>query len=175
MQIHSVGCRFPGKYLRLFLRLLSAVSFVTANEFPASILERIFARDDRPAFEVAANVLRELLDRRIATLRVFSHRHQNNVVEIAFEAPAQSRRFAVPRRAHRLGRDGRSRPMAINEFLYASDNRARSFRILLTNDPLDLAFLELLQPRAVPNYFCARAHGLRFSVEILKLASLGWA
>src|SRR5579862_111671 len=53
---------------------------------------------------MAANILRELLDRGVAAVRIFPHRLQHDHVEIAAQAAPQLRGRALARAAERLGR-----------------------------------------------------------------------
>ena len=57
------------------------------------------------AFEVAPDVFGELLDRLVATCRLFAHRHQHDVVEVAAQPPPQPLGLSLARPAHGLGRE----------------------------------------------------------------------
>ena len=59
---------------------------VAGHELSRAIRERVLARPDRPALEVAADVLGQLLDRGVAALRLLAQRRQDDVVAVALQA-----------------------------------------------------------------------------------------
>src|SRR5207248_7594676 len=102
---------------------------VAPNEFARAIAERVLARDHRAAFEVAADVAGELLDRAIAALDLFLQSAQHDDVEIAGERAMEAARRRVARGGN-VG--GRGLAVAL-----ANDRRRRP-RLLLEDRPLDL-------------------------------------
>jgi hypothetical protein len=59
---------------------------MAGNEFGRAIPESVFARKHREVFQMAPDVLRELVNRRVAALGLFPQRHKHNVVEVPVEA-----------------------------------------------------------------------------------------
>ena len=57
--------------------------FVSFNKLDGAITESVLSRSNGTVSEIAANVVRELLDRSVAALRFFAHRVQHDVVQIA--------------------------------------------------------------------------------------------
>ena len=57
--------------------------FVARHKFRRPISERVFTRDHRSVFKMAANVFRKLRNGRIAARGFLAHRHQDDVVEVA--------------------------------------------------------------------------------------------
>jgi hypothetical protein len=131
---------------------------VPTHELLRAVAERVRARDDRPAFQVATDVLRELLDRRVAPLRILSERHQDDVVQVAREPATQLRRRLAP-----LPRDGLRRVAGCPDALFprcrARDGGARLDRLLLADDARDLVRAERGQlVRAVPGQQLVENH-----------------
>src|SRR4030095_14810617 len=62
---------------------------LSPKELGRTVPERVLAREDREAGLVAADVLSELFGGRVSSLRLLPHRHQDDVVEIALQFPAQ--------------------------------------------------------------------------------------
>ncbi|MBV6430199.1 MAG: hypothetical protein IANPNBLG_00303 [Bryobacteraceae bacterium] len=62
---------------------------VAADEFSGEVPDRILARGDREAREVAADVLGEGFDGRVAALALLAEGSEDNVVEITLERAAQ--------------------------------------------------------------------------------------
>src|SRR6266404_1974354 len=75
---------------------------MTRDEFAGAIGHRVLARDHWKMLEVAPDVLRELFYRSVPTLRLFTHRFQNDVVQITFEFAAQSMGLGVSSLADRF-------------------------------------------------------------------------
>src|SRR5580658_9083536 len=71
--------------------------FVPSHKLRRPITSRIFAGDNRQVLQMAANVTGKLFDRGIAALRLLTQRHENDVVQIASQAPAEFLKPAVVR------------------------------------------------------------------------------
>jgi hypothetical protein len=69
---------------------------VAPDELRGPIAERVLARNHRQSGEVAPDVFRELIDGRIAASRLLAERLQDDGVEIAGEAAAQTAGVDVP-------------------------------------------------------------------------------
>src|SRR5579862_662635 len=63
---------------------------VSAYEFRELIAGSVQARYDGTALQIAPDVFRELLDRKIAAVRFLAQRHEDDVVEIAGQFLAQA-------------------------------------------------------------------------------------
>ena len=74
---------------------------VTADELRRAIAQRWRPRDHGQAFQVTADVLRQLFHRCVPPLRLLAQRHQNDVVEIATQVTAFGR-FHLPDRDARF-------------------------------------------------------------------------
>src|SRR5947208_998041 len=55
---------------------------VSPDELAAAIEDRVLASDHRPAFEIQANIFRELLHGRITSFRRLAQRHHQDIVNI---------------------------------------------------------------------------------------------
>ncbi len=64
---------------------------MACHELGCAIAGRIGPGDHRQALQVASEILRELLDRTVAPLRLPAHGHQNDIVQIAAQAAALHR------------------------------------------------------------------------------------
>ena len=59
------------------------------DELAGAIADRVFPRDNRHALDMPPDVLCELLDRSIASLRFLAQRLENNGIEIALQPPLE--------------------------------------------------------------------------------------
>src|SRR5580658_1431480 len=62
---------------------------VPCDKLRCAITHRVFAGEDWKILQMAADILGELLDRRVAPLRFLAQGHENNIVKIAVQPFAQ--------------------------------------------------------------------------------------
>ncbi len=94
-------------------------------------------RDHRETLKVALDVLRELFDGSVAPLRILTHCFQNDVVQIAFELPAQPIGRGVSRAADRFGCEHDRGAPAGAGGCFSAANHSAGLRWLLLTDGLD--------------------------------------
>ena len=80
----------------------TAAAFRRTN-FPTPIGRRVAPRPHRPAVEVTAQVVGELLGRGIPPLRLLAHRHQHDRVQVAGQGPPEPGGRGPPGRGDLLG------------------------------------------------------------------------
>src|SRR5438093_536684 len=138
-----------------------------SDKLSRAITERVLARDDRQAFEMATNVFRELFDGGVAPLWFFSQRHQNDIVEIAAEHAAQLLGLRVARFTYQFRRN-RDRGYSVGGccFFDTTDRGAGFLRILFADDALDL----LRQRRIEPIWMMASQQFVEQHAECIHVA-----
>ncbi len=118
---------------------------VPSDEFLCPVAPGIAAGDDRRSVVVALDVGGEFIHRCVAASRFLPHRHHDDVVEIAGQLSAQSRRGGLPRSRDRLDARG------VVYIAPCIQCCAGWWRNLMADHPLDLA-----QPDVVESE-CSRA------------------
>ena len=130
------GGREAGGQCQQHQRRGGDAQFVPLEEFARNVGRGIAARQHRPAFQMTADVLRQLVHRTVALVRVLAERLQDDGVEIAAQTPVERLRIALAALADLFGRQGLGGSVLIGgRFGDPANHRAGRLGILLAHRP----------------------------------------